>query len=811
MSATSPQPIVAPVPAPDPAQRRELQILDAVEEALEWPVAQREARLSERHGADSALLTRVRDLLAIATHGSRALPTALPVAAVLGADPPPPERLGPYRLGELLGRGGMGRVFRAERADGVFDQSVAIKLMRRSFDSEALAVQFARERQILADLQHPNIARLLDGGVTADGQSYIVMELLLGPPITQYAATRALSLRDTLALFRPVCAAVAHAHSRLVVHADIKPSNVVVTDDARVRLLDFGVARVLAAVAAEAGGAADPGLSPLGITADYASPARRRGEPATTIDDVFSLGVLLEELLTRHPDAPPDVHALVARARADDPVLRYPTVDALREDLQRWLDGRAVRAHSGGWRYTTRKLLARHRLASSVAAGALLLLAGAAVALAVLYVRAERARDRAEQRFADVRSLSTFVLFDVYDRLERVPRALPLRRDLADQAQRYLDRLAADPAAPPELRLEVIEGLRRLALVQATPGNASLGESAKARANLAQAAALAAALPDTVALRDERARLAVRLALLESTLAQSIELNFDAAGLALRRARAQLDRLLETRPEDPDALALERDWAVEQAGLLQWRGEYLPSQTVARDALAKLDLAAAPDAKARPIALQRARLLDILAESLFYAGNVRAAEAPYRAQLGILEDAARSSPDDVSLGRRVARAGWALATTLLELDRATEAEPLLARAEARYVELRLLEPDDRELARSLDIVASARAQALAKLRRFREAEPILRRSTAYRAALLEAEPLNASLRRDLAISRSALGDSLAENGARREACSLFAQAALDFERIRASGRLANLDRDFGVRRLRENQARYCAP
>lgn len=786
---------------------RERLILDVAEEALDWPPQERESRLATRLAGDAALIARVRDLLDIATNASRVLPTLLPLATALATEPPPPERVGPYRLGALLGRGGMGRVFRAERVDGVFEQSVAIKLMSRRVASEALAAQFARERQILADLQHPNIARLLDGGVTDDGQSYIVMELLPGLPITQYAAKHELALRDTVALFRPVCTAVAHAHAHLVVHADIKPSNVVVTEDARVRLLDFGVARVLGTAGGDSTGPAAPQSAPLGLTAAYASPARRRAEPASTVDDVYSLGVLLEELLRRFPDQPPDLAAIASCARAEDPARRYATVEALRDDLQRWLDGRAVLAHAGGWRYHALKLVTRHRLASAVGAAALVLLVGAAVALAVLYVRAERARSEAEQRFADLRSLSGFVLFDVYDRLARVPRALPLRRDLADQAQRYLDRLAADPAAPAELRLEVIEGLRRLAQVQAAPGTASLGERAKARANLARAATLAAALPDAPGTRAARARMAVRLALLESIIAHSVELDFDAASAALQRARDALDRLLATDADDAEAQALERDWAVEQASVLQWRGDYDASRQVARRALAKLTGAQPPGTE-----LQRARLLDILAESLFYAGDARSAEAPYREQLDLLERSALASPDDVSITRRVARAGWALGTTLLELDRAAEAEPLLARAQQRFDELALLEPRDLELSRSQDIAASARAQALVRLRRFPEAVPILRRSVAYRAARLDTDTLNPSLRRDLAIARAALGDALAaagERAATREACGLYAQASLDFERIRASGRLPNLDRDFGLRRLREQQARHC--
>ena len=797
---------------PDPRRAHERLLLDAVEQALDWPVEERAARLTEFYGADAAVLAQIRDLLGIAEGGQRSLPTMLPIARAIGAEPPPPERLGPYRLGALLGRGGMGRVFRAARADGVFDQQVAIKLMSHGFASAQLAEQFARERQILADLQHPNIARLLDGGVGPLGQSYIVMELLLGQPITAYVADRGLGARQLLALFMPVCAAVAHAHARLVVHADIKPSNVIVTESGEVKLLDFGVARVLAATTA-----ATPNdvTAPLGLTQDYASPARRHGAPATTIDDVYALGVLLEELLAPCADAPPDLHAIAARARAEELEQRYPTVDALRDDLQRWLDGLAVQAFDGGWRYRAGKLLTRHRLATAIGALALLLLAGAAVALTVLYLRAESARHQAEQRFADLRELSSFVLFDVYDRLGQVPRALPLRRDLAERAQQYLDRLAADPAAPPALRLEVVEGLRRLAQVQATPGDASLGEHAKARANLARAAALAEALPATPALERERGLTAIRLALLQATIAHSIELDFDAANEALARARARLDAfgaLGASSSRDADVLALERDWAVEQAAVLQWTGDHRRSQQIARAALATFTAAAASTPPAdRTTALQRARLLDILAESLFYDGAVAAAEAPYREQLAILEATAAAHPDDVSIERRVARAGWALGSTLLDLGRPTEAEPLLARAESRYERLRLLEPDDRELARSLDITASARAQALVQLRRFAEAETMLRRSVDFRAAHLAADPRNASAHRDLAIARAALGDALAERGERRSACAVYAQAARDFELIRASGRLSNLDRDYGLRRLLERQARHCSP
>jgi eukaryotic-like serine/threonine-protein kinase len=227
---------------------RERLALEHLEEALAWPPAERERRLLESLRHDPGLLTDVRELLRSAEAVNESLPTELPVSA-LDDNTPPPERIGPYRLTDLVGSGGMGRVYRAERADGAYERTVAIKLMRRTRMPALVEAQFARERQILAGLQHRNIAQLLDGGVTAEGHSYFVMELVSGRAITQHAAEKNLSLAATLQLFSQICTAIQFAHARLVVHADIKPSNVIVDDEGVVKLLDFGVARVLAGVA----------------------------------------------------------------------------------------------------------------------------------------------------------------------------------------------------------------------------------------------------------------------------------------------------------------------------------------------------------------------------------------------------------------------------------------------------------------------------------------------------------------------------------------------------------------------------------
>ena len=262
---------------------RERQLLQWVEEALAWPRETRDARLQAELAHDPSLLDEVRAMLTAADSVHESLPTQMPLGPALD-EMPPPERLGPYRITGLLGQGGMGRVFRAERADGVFEQVIAIKLTRRTRLPEQVAGQFARERQILARLRHPNIAQLFDGGVTPEGLSYFVMELVEGRPFSQYAVD--LTVRELLTVFRQVCAAVQYAHAHLVVHGDIKPNNIVVTSEGVAKLLDFGVARVIEDTGAGTADAQSPPTHAIGVTHYYASPARRCGAAPTTADDL---------------------------------------------------------------------------------------------------------------------------------------------------------------------------------------------------------------------------------------------------------------------------------------------------------------------------------------------------------------------------------------------------------------------------------------------------------------------------------------------------------------------------------------------
>jgi serine/threonine protein kinase len=323
---------------------------------------------------------------------------AAPVAPTAEAPLPPDARVGVYRLRGILGQGGMGVVYLAERADGEFTMPVALKVARDGARPD-FAARFRAERQVLARLAHRNIARLLDGGVTEAGHPYLVMELVDGTPITTYANDQRLSSDARLTLCLQVCRAVQHAHEHLVVHRDLKPSNVLVTRDGTVKLLDFGVAKVMGEGALASSGGEPPTML---ITPPYASPEQLRGEAVTTASDVYSLGVLAFELLTgRRPidlqgvpphrwadvlasgepprasavamidgvRLPADLDAVLATALRATPDARYRTVDAFAADLRRVVAGEPVRARPATVTYRLRRFWGRHRVAVSARSG----------------------------------------------------------------------------------------------------------------------------------------------------------------------------------------------------------------------------------------------------------------------------------------------------------------------------------------------------------------------------------------------------------------------------------------------------------
>lgn len=358
------------------------------------------------------------------------------------------ERVGPYRLLRCLGEGGMGTVYLAERADGEFTQKVAIKLVRSPWISPQVIDRFRVEREILAQLEHPNIARLLDGGTTAQGQPYLAMEYVEGETIDTYCEKHELSTRARLELFQQVCAAVTYAHRRLIVHRDLKPANILVSDDGVPKLLDFGIARLLSP------DVDTPALTQIqgpALTPEYASPEQVRGEPAGTASDIYSLGVLLYLLLagappyrfeTRTPqeiervvcDQPPsrpsavvprDANIRAARLRRElsgdlDTIVmtalrkhtenRYPSVERMAEDVRHYLENRPISARPASRGYVARKFFRRHRAGVTTATLAVLALIGGAAMAAWGMFQAQSERDRAQIEAFRAEQSASFVM-----------------------------------------------------------------------------------------------------------------------------------------------------------------------------------------------------------------------------------------------------------------------------------------------------------------------------------------------------------------------------------------------------------------
>jgi tetratricopeptide (TPR) repeat protein len=478
---------------------------------------------------DPALRAEVQSYLAWVPQGDDPLDrqpySAAPAAAPLKAG----SRLANYRLLKELGSGGMGTVFLAERDDREFEQRVAIKVIQHGLRSGEIVRLFRQERQILANLDHPSIARLVDGGVTQDGRPFFVMEYVDGVPIDAYCRLHRLGIRQRLELFLPVCAAVQAAHQNLVVHRDLKPANILVTADGIPKLLDFGVASLLD----QQGG--DTAMAIL--TPRYASPEHMRGHPSGAATDIYSLGVLLFELLTGYlplaegesrpaflralqedtPTRPSDLVQLRAERRELQgdldhivlhaleklPARRYPTVESFATDIRRHLDGFPILARPALWSYRAGRFIRRHRVLVAAAA-ALAVMAGLSVAAVLRSAHmAERQRALAQLRFEQGRELARFYILEVDRMLERLPGSTPARALITGHTLAYLDRLAPGAVGDVALQREFATAYESVALSQGMPLFANLGDRPGSLANVEKAIrirrqvlALTSAMPD---------------------------------------------------------------------------------------------------------------------------------------------------------------------------------------------------------------------------------------------------------------------------------------------------------------------------
>ena len=480
-------------------------------ETLEIEAGLRDAFLTGVCGGNELLRLAVRRLVDASARVARKPGWSEPAIqneALRDATPTGDTTLERYRLIEPIGSGGMGLVYKAVRADDEFSKLVAIKIVQYGVGDashDAIVRRFRQERQILAGLEHPNIARLLDGGSTPDGLPFLVMDYVDGIAIDRYVVERKPPLREILELFRTVCSAVSHAHHNLVVHRDLKPGNILVTATGTPKLLDFGIAKLL-------DGSAERTLTGAGaMTPEYASPEQVRGAAITTATDVYSLGVLLYELLcgvrpyrattsaldlaqaisTETPlpmsartvkRFDMDLENIVQMALRKEPERRYASVEQFSEDLRRYMEGYPVAARAATRGYRARKFAGRNK--ASVAAGALVLL----TLLAGIAATAWQAR-LANQRFEDVRDLANAYLFEFHDAIKDLPGSTPARQLVVKRGLQYLDRLALQ-RGDSALGRDLANAYIKVGDVQGAIGYPSLGDRKGAIASYRKALAI---------------------------------------------------------------------------------------------------------------------------------------------------------------------------------------------------------------------------------------------------------------------------------------------------------------------------------
>lgn len=771
------------------SQQRALDILEA---SLDLAEPQRSRMLEEAAAADPQVGAELRRLEAALT----AAPTLMRTDAGLGAapaEPAAPEKVGVYRLVRMIGRGGMGTVYEAARSDGLFEQRVAIKLLARRHWSTELEQRFVVERQILARLEQRNIARLYDGGVTADGHSYIVMEYIDGVPVNQYAATRKLDINARVGLMMQLCGALQFAHQQLVVHADIKPSNVLVTTDGSVKLLDFGIAQLMGSDGSQpstiSGGRREP------MTAAYAAPERTAGGAPTVACDVYSLGVVLRELL--HEDAQPlqpshPLLAVAAKATAYNPADRYGSVAALAADLSRWSRRMPVGAMRPTLGYRARLFFARNRAAVSIGAITLCgLLAATGISIR-LYLAAEQARAAEAQRFEDVRELNSFLVNVASTQMLDRPGMVDAHWRTMNEARIRLERLAVDRPDDARLQIELARDIVQIsysAMIfapQRSDMRAVRADLAAAAARLEKLPAADRELPGYWEVRAEIAALQTSAALLRDGDAAQAERNAD---MTIALAAEDLRR----NPGTASAQAADISARTYKAMALSGGGKPVEALAMLEEALRNHPF---PD----DAALQgNPRLEGAIAEARLQRCSIK------RWAIG-----GQSAIDDCSqftqqlrhvlavrgaLVHYEGQLAYVLFLTATALPQPAEAAQALAMLdEAHELYARILHfGANEELEGYLLLVESARATTLAQLGRYDEARGTAQRVVQQRRERLAAQPNNHARQREVATALRRVGEVEQLAGEPQAACAAFAEAGAIWDRMQREGTLLGFD------------------
>jgi len=689
------------------------------------------------------------------------------------------RQIGHYLLERQLGEGGMGAVYLANREMDGYAMPVAVKLIRAGAFSESVARRFRNERQILARLRHPNITQLLDGGVTPEGMPYLVMEYVAGQPLDGYLRSRPVGLAERLRLFLEICAAVGEAHRNLIVHGDLKPSNVLVTGEGQVKLLDFGISRLL--------GEDTDQPTVQAMTPAWASPEQLRGEAPLISTDCYALGRLFYFLLTGTPSVNPagrSPHEVLewlngstpvrpSRAAVDPELVgdldnialkalefaaedRYRTVELLADDVRAHLGSRPISARSHTWRYRTQKFVKRNRgVVAGVGLVALAVLVGLGTTLWQARI-AQRNYERAERRFADVRRLANSFLFEMDESIAKLPGSTPVRGTLVRNGLQYLDSLAEEAAGDISLQEELAAAYEKVGEIQGRPGTANLGDTGGALRSYQKALAIREALAGIPgSMEDEMRRqgdLAATFVLTGSVVKATGDINsgleFDRKALAIRQ------RLLE---QEPGNAARRRALAASYTALggsLSQLGEWKGVMDVRRLALEQYQVLGDSEADQRGLALAQGRMGSILLHEKQGGAALRLYREGLRSWVLLAARNPRNLGDQMSL----AQAHTGLGRALMETGDAAGGSRELEAGRAIYDQLAELDPREvrgRTL-RAANLVFAARAQvALGNIER---AARLAGEALAERERLSAENPANAGAFGEVAEAHEMLGD-----------------------------------------------------
>lgn len=697
------------------------------------------------------------------------------------------QRIGVYRITGVIGRGGMGVVCRAVRDDDQYRKEVAVKLIKRGMDTVLLTARFQAERQILAGLEHAAIARLLDGGATADGRPYFVMEHVDGIPIVEYCERNALDVPARLKLFLGVCEAVQHAHANLVIHRDIKPGNILVTKDGFPKLLDFGLAKVLdTAPGPEA--QTYSAVAGAMFTPDYASPEQVKGLRVGTATDIYSLGAVLYSMLTAvkpHQlkaytaveieqaiclSAVPlpssvverrelareltgDLDNIIRMAMRKEPERRYPSVQHFSQDIERYLRGWPVQARRDTFPYRARKFLLRNKRSSAVAAFALVsLLAGGIATI--------HQAQRAERRFQQTRKLAKVFLFDLTDRIRKLPGSTETRQFVVATGLEYLAALEKEGGNDSELMSELARGYLRIGDVQGNPLQSNLGDPDGAVANYRRAAAILERLPrwrSNVELRISVAEAYSRIGEVHGGRG-----NWTDSLTALRQALA----VLEGAEASGDRRVLHIQAAIHNgmARALNREADLPALIHHANLALASLRKLTSADPANQIYQTNISITHRLLGNALEKSGRHSEALEQYRQALQIRQTLAAKNPADPAHQRNLMLAHSLLGDYLRSRVRGEpdyhgslrHLQPMLETAEW----LLRNDPKDRRTALDLSQSLVRMGTVLTELGRYAEADQMLQRGLIVTKDLLAADPGSQSLRGNLAFLEERIAHGL---------------------------------------------------